>query len=141
MRQSYRELIITTHGPGLYEFTAEAAIAIADGGVDAGIACVFCRHTSASLLIQENADADAQRDLMAFFKRLVPAGDAIFVHTLEGPDDMPAHVKAALTQTSLTIPIVAGKLALGTWQGLYLFEHRNAPHRRQVIVQALGAQA
>lgn len=139
MRQSYRELSIATHGPGLYEFTRQAADAIGDAGVDTGIASVFCRHTSASLVIQENADPDVQRDLMAFFKRLVPDGDPLFVHTSEGPDDMPAHVKAALTQTSLTIPIVQGELALGTWQGLYLFEHRHAPHRRRVIVQALGA--
>lgn len=139
MRQSHRELSIATHGPGLYEFTRLATAAIAEAGVDAGIACVFCRHTSASLVIQENADPDVQRDLMAFFKRLVPDGDPLFVHTSEGPDDMPAHVKAALTQTSLTIPIVQGKLALGTWQGLYLFEHRHAPHKRQVIIQTFGA--
>ena len=139
MLQSYCELTISTHGPGLYEFTRQAARAIAEAGIHAGIAAVFCRHTSASLVIQENADPDVQRDLLAFFKRLVPDGDPLFVHTLEGPDDMPAHVKAALTQTSLTIPIVGGKLALGTWQGLYLFEHRHAQRQRHVIVQALGA--
>ena len=138
MRQGYRELTISTHGPGLYEFTGQVADAVAEAGVEAGIASVFCRHTSASLLIQENADPDVQRDLVAFFKRLVPDGDPHFIHTVEGPDDMPAHIKAALSQTSLTIPIVRGKLALGTWQGLYLFEHRHAPHERNVIVQTLG---
>jgi secondary thiamine-phosphate synthase enzyme len=100
---------------------------------------IFCRHTSASLLIQENADADVQRDLIHYFDRLVPDGDPHFIHTTEGPDDMPAHIKSALTQTSLNIPVTAGRLALGTWQGIYLFEHRLAPHTRSLVVHAIGS--
>ena len=103
-----------------------------------GLATVFVRHTSCSLVVQESADPDVQRDLLAFFKRLVPDGDPLFVHTSEGPDDMPAHVKAALTQTSLSIPIGAGRMLLGTWQGLYLFEHRRAPHVREIVVHVMG---
>jgi secondary thiamine-phosphate synthase enzyme len=99
---------------------------------------VFIRHTSASLLIQENADPDVPHDLEAFFKRLVPDGDKLFLHTAEGPDDMPAHVKAALTQSSLSIPIVSGRLVLGTWQGLFLFEHRRRPHTRTILLHAIG---
>jgi secondary thiamine-phosphate synthase enzyme len=99
---------------------------------------VFCRHTSASLLIQENADPDVQRDLVAFFSRLVPDGDPLFIHRAEGPDDMPAHVKTALTQTTLTIPIANGQMALGTWQGIYLFEHRARPHSRSIVVHVVG---
>jgi secondary thiamine-phosphate synthase enzyme len=99
---------------------------------------VFCRHTSASLLIQENADPDVQTDLLAFFKRLVPDGNALFIHRAEGPDDMPAHVKSALTQTSLSIPIADGCMLLGTWQGIYLFEHRTRPHTRQIVVHIVG---
>jgi secondary thiamine-phosphate synthase enzyme len=99
---------------------------------------VFCTHTSASLLIQENADPAVQRDLVAFFRRIVPEGDPLFSHTTEGPDDMPAHVKSALTQTSLSIPINSGRMVLGVWQGIYLFEHRADPHTRQVVVHVIG---
>lgn len=111
---------------------------IADAGFDKGLATLFVRHTSCSLLIQENADPDVQRDLLAFFRRLVPEGDPLFTHTAEGPDDMPAHVKAALTQSSLSIPIADGKMLLGTWQGLYLFEHRRWPHSRSIILHLVG---
>ena len=138
MRQRQATHSIATRGQGLYEFTREAARFVAAAEIATGVLHVFCRHTSASLLIQENADPDVQRDLTAFFKRLVPDGDPLFVHTCEGPDDMPAHVKAALTQTTLTIPIADGRLMLGTWQGIYLFEHRAAAHARQVVLHAMG---
>jgi len=139
MRQHQRTLSIETRGQGLIEITRQVAAVVASAGIGTGLAHVFCRHTSASLLIQENADPDVQRDLLAFFKRLAPDGDRLFEHTLEGPDDMPAHVKAALTQTTLTIPIAQGRLALGTWQGIYLFEHRTAPHSRSLLVHVIGA--
>ncbi|PTM42087.1 secondary thiamine-phosphate synthase enzyme YjbQ [Bosea sp. 124] len=131
-------LTIETRGPGLHEFTARAEGFVAETGVVAGLLTVFVRHTSCSLLIQENADPDVRRDLDAFFRRLVPSADdpamAYLVHRDEGPDDMPAHIKAALTPVSLSIPVMDGRLALGTWQGLYLFEHRQRPHRREVVL-------
>jgi secondary thiamine-phosphate synthase enzyme len=136
--QHQASIEIATSGPGLYEITREIAAIVRAAGATTGLVHVFCRHTSCSLLIQENADPDVQRDLQAFFRRIVPDGDPLFVHTVEGPDDMPAHVKAALTQTTLTIPIGAGKMLLGTWQGIYLFEHRHAPHRRTCIVHVTG---
>jgi len=124
---------IPTNGPGLYEFTSE----VADWVTGTGVLTLFVRHTSCSLLIQENADPDVQRDLAAFFHRLVPpASDpsmAYLTHTLEGADDMPAHIKAAMMPVSLSVPVTDGRLALGTWQGVYLFEHRTPPHRRQVV--------
>lgn len=132
---------IATHGPGLYEFTREVAHWVAEGvagpGLDEAVLSLFVRHTSASLVIQENADPDVCTDLEAYFARLVPpASDPsmrYLTHVLEGPDDMPAHIKAALLPVSLTIPVIDGRLALGTWQGIYLFEHRLAPHRREVV--------
>jgi len=138
MRQFQKILTVETNGPGLTEFTANAAEIVVESGVETGLVHVFCRHTSASLLIQENADPDVQRDLLAFFKRLVPDGNALFIHRAEGPDDMPAHVKTALTQTTLTIPIANGVLMLGTWQGIYLFEHRRRPHTRSVVLHVVG---
>ena len=138
MRQHQSEISIATRGAGLVEFTDKAQAAVAQSGITTGLLTAFCRHTSASLLVQENADPDVQRDLAAFFRRLVPDGDPLFVHRAEGPDDMPAHVKAALTQTSITIPIADGRLALGTWQGLYLFEHRHAPHARRIVLHLIG---
>ena len=133
---------IATRGQGLYEFTAAAAAFVRGAGVDEGLLTVFVRHTSCSLLIQENADPDVRRDLDQFFRRLVPPSDdpsmRWIVHTMEGPDDMPAHIKAALTAVSIGIPVAGGRLALGTWQGLYLFEHRDRPHRREVVLH-LGA--
>jgi secondary thiamine-phosphate synthase enzyme len=129
---------VATRGQGLYEFTAAAENFVRDTGADEGLLTVFVRHTSCSLLIQENADPDVRRDLDQFFRRLVPPADDAsmhwIVHTLEGPDDMPAHIKAALTQVSISIPVMAGRLALGTWQGLYLFEHRDRPHRREIVL-------
>lgn len=138
MRQASETLTISTQGQGLYEFTSETARFLAESAIREGLLTVYCRHTSCSLLIQENADPDVQTDLRTFFGKLVPEGMAWMVHTTEGPDDMPAHIKAALTQTSLSIPIVDGRPVLGTWQGLYLFEHRRQRHRRQVVLHALG---
>ena len=138
MRQHQETLEIEANGPGLVELTGDAARIVKASGIASGLAHIFCRHTSASLLIQENADPDVQRDLLAFFGRLVPDGDPLFVHRAEGPDDMPSHVKSALTQTTLTIPIADGRLLLGTWQGIYLFEHRRRPHTRQVVVHVIG---
>ena len=127
-----------TSGSGLYEITGEVEAFAADAGADVGLLTIFVRHTSCSLLIQENADPDVRRDLDTFFCRLVPPADdpsmRWIVHTTEGPDDMPAHIKAALTQTSLSIPVSGGRLLLGTWQGIYLFEHRARPHRREIVL-------
>lgn len=131
-------LTVSTRGQGLYEFTREAEAFVRKAAPEEGLLTVFVRHTSCSLLIQENADPDVRRDLDTFFRRLVPPADdpsmAWIVHTLEGPDDMPAHIKAALTQVSIGIPVMGGRLALGTWQGLYLFEHRDRPHRREIVL-------
>ncbi|WP_424339866.1 secondary thiamine-phosphate synthase enzyme YjbQ [Henriciella sp.] len=135
-------LSISTSGPGLYEFTRQASRFVADSGASEGLLTVFVRHTSCSLLIQENADPDVQTDLHNFFKRLVPHSDdpsmGWIIHDAEGPDDMPAHIKAALTQTSIGIPVSDGRMMLGTWQGLYLFEHRDRPHERQVVLHIGG---
>jgi secondary thiamine-phosphate synthase enzyme len=139
MRQAQKEITLATSGQGLYEISDAARAFAAESGMATGQLTAYCRHTSASLVIQENADPDVQRDLLAFFRRLVPEGDPLFVHTIEGPDDMPAHVKSALTQTSITIPIVRSALALGTWQGLYLFEHRRAPHQRNIVLHIIGS--
>lgn len=139
MRQFQKTLTLETDGPGLIEFTGNAAKIVAEAGIETGLVHVFCRHTSASLLIQENADPDVQRDLVAFFKRLVPDGDPLFIHRAEGADDMPAHVKSALTQMTLTIPVANGAMMLGAWQGLYLFEHRRRPHTRRLVVHVIGA--
>lgn len=129
---------LSTGGQGLYEFTDEAAAFVRNAGAEEGLLTVFVRHTSCSLIIQENADPDVQRDLKTFFSRLVPpSSDPTMrwvVHTMEGPDDMPAHIKAALTQVSIGIPVSAGRMMLGTWQGIYLFEHRDRPHRRDVVL-------
>jgi secondary thiamine-phosphate synthase enzyme len=135
-----RQTIVTiaTSGQGLYELTQDAEQLVSEAGTEIGLLTAFVRHTSASLLVQENADPDVRRDLLAFFARLVPPADDrtmnYLVHRLEGPDDMPAHIKAALTQTSISIPIGEGRLMLGQWQGLYLFEHRDRPHRREVVL-------
>ncbi|MEQ8294154.1 MAG: secondary thiamine-phosphate synthase enzyme YjbQ [Roseovarius sp.] len=127
---------IETRGQGLYEFTGQVESWLRGSGAGEGLLTLFIRHTSASLLIQENADPDVQRDLLAYFTRLVPPSDdpsmGYLRHTMEGPDDMPAHIKAAMMPVSLTIPVSGGRMALGTWQGLYVFEHRDRPHVRQV---------
>ena len=129
---------VATGGRGLTEITGEVAAFVAGTGVGAGLTTVFCRHTSASLIVQENADPDVQTDLEAFFERIAPEGQGRYVHDAEGPDDMPAHIRAALTLTSLSIPVEGGRLLLGTWQGIYLFEHRRTPHRREIVVQVMG---
>jgi secondary thiamine-phosphate synthase enzyme len=135
-------LAIVTSGAGLYEFTDRVAAFASEAGVAVGLLTLFVRHTSCSLLIQENADPDVRRDLDAFFARLVPPADdpamAYLTHRVEGTDDMPAHIKAALTQVSLSIPVTDGRLALGQWQGIYLFEHRRRPHRREVVLHLAG---
>lgn len=129
---------LQTTGPGLYEFTYAAQNFASELNAADGLLTAYVRHTSCSLVIQENADPDVQRDLQDFFRRLVPSADdpsmSWLAHTTEGPDDMPAHIKAALTQTSIGIPVENGQLLLGTWQGLYLFEHRDRPHRREIIL-------
>jgi secondary thiamine-phosphate synthase enzyme len=129
-----QKLSIHTRGPGLHEITREVAAAVAASGTDEGLCTVFIRHTSASLTIQENADPSARRDLEAWLDRLVPERDPLYTHTAEGPDDMPAHIKAFLTATSLSIPIVDGELGLGTWQGIYVWEHRRRHGPREVLV-------
>ncbi len=138
MKQSQHEMTVETSGQGLYEITRPAACFVRNTGLAAGQLTVFCRHTSASLIIQENADPDVQRDLKEFFARLVPEGMAWLHHTSEGPDDMPAHIKGALTASSLTVPVTGGAMSLGTWQGIYLFEHRTRPHRRRVMLHVVG---
>ncbi|KAA0227861.1 YjbQ family protein [candidate division KSB1 bacterium] len=138
MQQSFHTITLATSGKGLYDFTSEVARWLTDINAQSGLLTVFVQHTSASLLIQENADPEVQRDLERFFKRLVPDGDPLFRHQSEGPDDMPAHVRTALTATSLSIPIQNDRLTLGTWQGIYLYEHRAAPHRRKVVLHFIG---
>jgi len=132
-------LVIATTGTGFFEFTGTAQRFIADAGAKDGALLLFLRHTSASLVIQENADPDVQRDLITALQRLAPA-DAGWVHDVEGPDDMPAHVKAMLTGVSLHVPVIGAKLGLGTWQGLYLAEHRTRPHRREIVLQFIGSK-
>lgn len=138
MRQHHHTFDISARGKGLYDFTAEVARWVAASAIRDGLLTLFVRHTSASLVIQVNADPDVQGDLERFLARLVPEHDPLYRHTLEGPDDMPAHIRAALTQTQLSIPVRDGRLVLGTWQGIYLFEHRRAAHRRQVAAHLLG---
>ena len=132
------ELAIATRGRGTYDITREVARVVSEARVRDGLATVWVHHTSASLIVCENADPAVRRDLEAFVARLVPDGDRLFTHTDEGDDDMPAHVRTVLTQTSIGVPIADGKLALGTWQGLYLWEHRTAPHDRRITVTILG---
>jgi len=138
MQQRLDMLDLATAGEGLYEFTSKVLTLVRASGIRQGLLTLHCRHTSCSLLIQENADPDVMTDLRGFFARLVPQGMGWIVHDTEGPDDMPAHIRAALTQSSLSIPIMDGVPALGRWQGIYLFEHRTRPHRRQVAVHMLG---
>lgn len=130
-----RRLSIRTRGQGLFEFTSDVQAVVRESGASAGLCTVFVQHTSASLVIQENADPSARADLESWLNRLVREDDPLYTHTSEGPDDMPAHIKAALTATSLSIPIVDGRLALGTWQGIYLWEHRRRGGARRCVVQ------
>jgi len=138
LRQSATTFTIDTRGRGLVEITARVAAFVAETNCGTGLLTLFVRHTSASLLVQENADPAVCADLERFFARLVPDGDPLFRHRDEGPDDMPAHVRSALTTVQLAIPIVDGRLALGTWQGIYLWEHRHRGHRRQVVAHLVG---
>ncbi len=133
-----RQLAIATRGRGTYDITREVAREVGEARVREGLATVWIHHTSASLIVCENADPSVRRDLEAFLARLVPDGDPLFSHTAEGDDDMPAHVRSVLTQTSIGIPIADGRLALGTWQGLYLWEHRTSPHDRRLTVTIVG---
>ena len=131
-------MTVQTKGQGLYLITDQIEQVVARSGIDDGLCTVFLQHTSASLTIQENADPSARRDLEQWLNRLVPERDALYTHTAEGPDDMPSHIKAILTQTSLGIPIASGSLVLGTWQGIYLWEHRKAPHKRSLVIHIGG---
>jgi secondary thiamine-phosphate synthase enzyme len=137
-KQSLLHLSVPTTGRGLYEITRQVANAVREASVETGLVTVFIRHTSASLLIQENADPDVRGDLDRFFARLAPDGDPLYVHTIEGEDDMPAHVRSALTATSLSIPIEHSKMSLGTWQGIYIWEHRHGANCRDVTAHVLG---
>lgn len=132
------DIVVQTRGRSMIDVTREVAEVVARAQVASGLATVFVHHTSASLLVNENADPDVRGDLERFMRRLVPDGDRLFRHTAEGPDDMPAHVRSVLTATSLSIPVARGRLDLGTWQGLYLWEHRTAPHRRRISVTVIG---
>lgn len=138
LRQAFHEISISTRGRGLYDFTDDVAAWISRNNLNDGLLTLHLRHTSASLLIQENADPDVRRDLESFFARLVRDGDPLFVHTAEGDDDMPAHIRTALTTVNLGIPVHKGRLALGTWQGIYVWEHRRAPHSRRVAIHFIG---
>ena len=138
MHQSVHELTISTRGRRLYEFTDEVAAWITKNNFQTGLLTLHLCHTSASLLIQENADPDVRRDLEEFFSRLVRDGDPMFIHTAEGDDDMPAHIRTALTTVNLSIPVRGGRMTLGTWQGIYLWEHRRVPHSRRVAMHFIG---
>jgi secondary thiamine-phosphate synthase enzyme len=138
VNQFTHRLEVSTRGKGLYPFTGEVAKWIRSTGIETGLLTIFLQHTSASLIIQENADPDVVLDLADFFERLVPEDDPHYRHTTEGSDDMPAHIRAALTQTSLSIPVTGGHMALGTWQGIYVFEHRSSHHRRGVVLHLMG---
>ena len=139
MRQATGQIEIRTERQGLLDITAIVARWVTEQALGEGLLTLFCRHTSASLLIQENAAPDARRDLEAYFARIAPEDPAAYAHDDEGPDDMPAHLRAALTQVQLTIPLIGGRLALGTWQGIYLFEHRRRPHRRELALHLIGS--
>ena len=138
MKQFTHRLEVATRGKGLYPVSREIESWAGQQGMHTGLLTVFIQHTSASLTIQENADPDVVRDLNEFFERLAPEDADWYRHTIEGPDDMPAHIRAALTPTQLSIPLVDGRLALGTWQGIYLFEHRSRPHRRSIVLHLAG---
>ena len=138
MRQTIGMLKVATKGRGFHEITREVEARVAQADVQTGLCTLHLQHTSASLLIQENADPDVRRDFERFFARLVPDGVPLFVHTAEGDDDMPAHVRTAITTVNLSVPVAAGRMCLGTWQGIYVWEHRRAPHTRSVVVHVIG---
>lgn len=142
MEQRTHRIEVATRGRGLVAVTAPVLAWVAAQGIGTGLLTIWCRHTSASLLVQENADPDVRADLDAFFRRLVPdGGGGRYRHETEGPDDMPAHIRAALTQTQLSIPVEQGRPVLGTWQGIYLYEHRTAPQRRELVLHLIGEAA
>lgn len=138
MRQHIEEIAISTRGRGFYEITNQVEKIVREQKINHGLATLHLQHTSASLLIQENADPEVRRDLERFFQRLIPDGDKLFRHTAEGEDDMPAHVRTALTAVNLSIPVQSGRMTLGTWQGIYLWEHRFEPHHRRVTIHLIG---
>ena len=138
MKTRTASFTVRTRGKGTHEITGEVARIVRDSGVQTGIATVFIQHTSASLIIYENADPSARTDLHEFFERLVPEDSDYFIHTAEGPDDMPSHLRMVLTRTSEVIPIAEGRMTLGTWQGVFVFEHRRAPHQRTIVVSVVG---
>lgn len=138
MRQASTHIEISTRGPGARELTDEVVDFVRRSDIEEGLLTLHVMHTSASLMIQENADPEVMRDMERFLRRLVPPGDSIFRHTAEGPDDMPAHVRSALTSTTLSVPVVGGRPQLGTWQGVYLYEHRDHPHRRRIAAHLIG---
>ncbi|SDK79947.1 secondary thiamine-phosphate synthase enzyme [Methylophilus rhizosphaerae] len=138
MKQLHETLSINAQGRRLYDITPQVLQWVQQSGIQSGLLTLYIQHTSASLLINENYDRDVLVDMEAFFNRLVPDGDELFIHTVEGPDDMPAHVRTALTQTSLSIPVLQGRVALGQWQGIFLFEHRHLPARRRVLMHVMG---
>lgn len=138
MRQIHHQISLKTNGRRLYDITPDITQWTEKSGVESGVLTLYIQHTSASLLINENYDSDVLVDMEAFFARLVPDGDRLFIHTVEGPDDMPAHVRSALTQTSLSIPVLDGRVALGQWQGIFLYEHRLMSHSRRVLLHLIG---
>lgn len=138
MKQVLRHLSVQTRGKGLYEFTSQVERAVGESGIQTGLTTLLIQHTSASLTVQENADPDVVLDLNDFFSRLAPEESRLYRHNTEGEDDMPAHIRAALTLTQLSVPVEGGRLLLGTWQGIYVFEHRMRPHRRQVVLHLIG---
>lgn len=138
MEQARHRLTVDTNRAGLYEFTTRVAEWVAARGIDEGLLTIFIRHTSASLLIQENADPAVLEDLQDFFSNVAPEDPSLYRHKSEGPDDMPAHIKGALTQTQLSVPVTNGRLDLGTWQGIFVFEHRAKPHSREIVLHLVG---
>jgi secondary thiamine-phosphate synthase enzyme len=139
MQQFTNQIALQTHGRKLYDITAEVSAWVKNSGPRTGLITLYIQHTSASLLINENYDQDVLVDMEAFFSRLVPDGDPLFIHTVEGPDDMPAHVRSALTQTHLSIPVLNGIVALGQWQGIFLYEHRHVQSQRRILLHLIGA--
>ena len=138
MKQAHHQFRLRTRGQGLYEFTSEVRRWVSESGIVTGVLTLFVQHTSASLVVQENADPDVRADLQNFFARLAPEDDSLYAHTIEGPDDMPAHIRSALTAVQLSIPVWDREPRLGAWQGIYLFEHRSAPHERSVAAHLIG---
>ncbi len=138
MHQAVHTIVVATGGKGLFDITEEITDWLEQQKIMTGLLTIFCRHTSASLIIQENADADVGSDIMTFFERIVPEDPRRYVHNVEGPDDMPAHLKATLTPTQLSVPVIGGRMMLGLWQGVHVFEHRRAPHRREIVLHLIG---